>query len=243
MSMNIDQPLDTVIAEKRKNNRSKRGGRGPRNTAGTGGAAPSAPSARDRYAGSAPASNKQAAKGQTGSGAVGLPSGLDGHKIIVSNLPDDVTENQIRELFSSTVGPCKSVSLSYDSKGKSKGVATIEFTKRGDATVAYQSYNKRLVDGKRQMKVEIVVDPLKAPAKPLADRMGQAPAKASATNSGQESKGRSGGANGTEAKRGTGSKRGRGGRGGRVARAPKTVEDLDAEMEDYLSTQNTTAAA
>ena len=54
-----------------------------------------------------------------------------------------------QELFTSTVGPLRSASLAYDSKGKSKGVATIEFHKAQDASKAYDQYNKRLVDGSR----------------------------------------------------------------------------------------------
>lgn len=57
------------------------------------------------------------------------------------------TLTRSQELFTSTVGPLKTASLAYDSKGKSKGVATIQFHKAIDATKAYEQYNKRLVDG------------------------------------------------------------------------------------------------
>lgn len=52
-----------------------------------------------------------------------------------------------QELFQQTVGPLKSASLAYDSKGKSKGVATIQFVKAADSNKAYTQYNKRLIDG------------------------------------------------------------------------------------------------
>lgn len=65
-----------------------------------------------------------------------------GSKIIVSNLPTDVTEPQIRELFASTVGPVTKVALSFDARGASKGVAQVEFKKNEDATKAFQQYNK-----------------------------------------------------------------------------------------------------
>jgi hypothetical protein len=52
-----------------------------------------------------------------------------------------------QELIASTVGPFRSASLSYDSKGQSTGVATIQFQKAADATKAYNQYNKRLIDG------------------------------------------------------------------------------------------------
>lgn len=65
-----------------------------------------------------------------------------GSKIIVSNLPTDVTENQIRELFSTTVGPVVKVALSYDNRAQSKGTAQVEFKRNDDATKAFQQYNK-----------------------------------------------------------------------------------------------------
>lgn len=65
-----------------------------------------------------------------------------GSKIIVSNLPLDVTEPQIRELFASTVGPVTRVALSFDARGQSKGTAQVEFKKNDDATKAFQQYNK-----------------------------------------------------------------------------------------------------
>ncbi|POW14028.1 hypothetical protein PSTT_03261 [Puccinia striiformis] len=60
--------------------------------------------------------------------------------------PPHVTENQIRELFSTTVGPVTKVTLSYDNRGTSKGTAQVEFRKNEDSTKAFQQYNKRLID-------------------------------------------------------------------------------------------------
>lgn len=75
--------------------------------------------------------------------ALQLPSQMgQGSKIIVSNLPPDVTENQIRELFFTTVGHVTRVILSYDSRGASKGTAQVEFKRNEDATKAFQQYNK-----------------------------------------------------------------------------------------------------
>ncbi|KAF9269630.1 hypothetical protein L218DRAFT_850953 [Marasmius fiardii PR-910] len=68
-------------------------------------------------------------------------------KIIVSNLPQDVNEQQVKELFHTTVGPLKDVTLHYDSAGRSKGVASVHFQRKGDGTKAYQQYNNRLIDG------------------------------------------------------------------------------------------------
>ncbi|KIM46690.1 hypothetical protein M413DRAFT_23060 [Hebeloma cylindrosporum] len=68
-------------------------------------------------------------------------------KIIVSNLPGDVNEAQLKDLFSTTVGPLKDVTLHFDASGRSKGTATVVFQKRGDGSKAYDQYNNRLIDG------------------------------------------------------------------------------------------------
>ncbi|KAJ8473647.1 hypothetical protein ONZ51_g7732 [Trametes cubensis] len=150
-------------------------------------------------------------------------------KIIVSNLPPDVNELQVKELFHTTVGPLKDVTLHYDSQGRSKGVAAVHFQRRGDGTKAYQQYNNRLIDGKRPMKIEIVVDPSKpAPPASLAARVAPAPASA------PEATPRTGG----RPKRGRG-----GGRRKGNDRPRKTAEDLDAEMEDYTANNAPAATA
>jgi len=140
----------------------------------------------------------------------------------------DVNEAQIKELFHSTIGPLKDVTLHYDPTGRSKGVANIVFTRKGDGSKAYQQYNNRLIDGKRPMKIEIVVDPVNLPSQSLASRV--APAPVTATNGT------------TDAPRRGGPRRGRGrGARRRNERPNKTAADLDAEMEDYTAS-NTPAA-
>lgn len=52
-----------------------------------------------------------------------------------------------QELFQTTVGPLRDVTLHYDNKGSSKGVAAVHFSRKGDGTKAYQQYNNRLIDG------------------------------------------------------------------------------------------------
>ncbi|KAJ7064931.1 hypothetical protein C8F01DRAFT_1128790 [Mycena amicta] len=158
------------------------------------------------------------------------PSQAPAEKIIVSNLPSDVNESQVKELFQTTVGALREVTLHYDAAGRSKGVATVVFNKKGDGNRAYAQYNNRLIDGRRPMKIEIVMDPTKAPAASLASRVAPAPA-----------------ANGAAAR--TASIRGRGGRRGRggaarpkTERTPKTVADLDADMEDYTAATTAPAA-
>ncbi|KAF8954744.1 hypothetical protein BDZ97DRAFT_1862926 [Flammula alnicola] len=153
-------------------------------------------------------------------------------KIIVSNLPGDVNEAQVKDLFSTTVGPLRDLTLHYDAGGRSKGVATVTFQKKGDGTKAFQQYNNRLIDGKRPMKIEIVVDPSKP--LPLASRV--APAPAPATNGTKAQAPRTGAPRGRRPGRGRGGAR-------KSERPPKTAADLDAEMEDYTAANAPAAAA
>jgi len=131
----MDKSLDEIIATRPKN--ARRGSRrGSARVQILGTAGPS-PVARARAAATTPVVN--------GTKVTVAPQPAD--KIIVSNLPQDVNETQIKELFHSTVGPLREVTLHYDSAGRSKGVAAVHFQKKGDGTKAYQQYNNRLIDG------------------------------------------------------------------------------------------------
>jgi THO complex subunit 4 len=155
-------------------------------------------------------------------------------KIVVSNLPPDVNEAQVKELFQATVGALREVNLHYDASGRSKGVASVIFQKKGDGNKAYQQYNNRLIDGKRPMKIEVVVDPSRlAPTPSLASRVAPVENTAVVTNGTQAARSRGG------------APRGRGRRQGsrKTERPQKTVEDLDAEMEDYTTSSAAPAAA
>ncbi|KAI0659720.1 hypothetical protein C8Q70DRAFT_980720 [Cubamyces menziesii] len=214
----MDKSLDEIIAQRPKGIRRSN----PRRNSGKAqvlGTPNTAPATRAR---AVPASN----------GAKTVPATATqqpADKIIVSNLPPDVNELQVKELFHTTVGPLKDVTLHYDSQGRSKGVAAVHFQRRGDGTKAYQQYNNRLIDGKRPMKIEIVVDPSKpAPPASLAARVAPAPASA------PEATPRTGG----RPKRGRG-----GGRRKGNDRPRKTAEDLDAEMEDYTANNAPAATA
>lgn len=118
--MDIDRPLDEIVAEKRAEQRkssSARGGRGGRGGSRGGSSAAKAAGraaiagkesgsigpVRNRHSGGFAASNNAgpaAAAGRTAAAAV--PLMVDGSKILMSNLPQDVTENQIRVRISST---------------------------------------------------------------------------------------------------------------------------------------------
>ncbi|KAF8342869.1 uncharacterized protein EI90DRAFT_2903455 [Cantharellus anzutake] len=143
MATALDKSLDDIISSRPKNGR-RRPNRNPR-TAGTGGAKTggAAGATRARYAGAVPTANGN---------RVVAPASLvniqpDATKIIVSNLPRDVNESQIKELFASTVGPLREVNLHYDAKGNSKGTASVTFSRKGDGNKAFTQYNNRLIDG------------------------------------------------------------------------------------------------
>ncbi|KAE8541717.1 hypothetical protein D1P53_001888 [Cryptococcus gattii VGV] len=125
--MDIDRPLDEIIATKAKPRRPRQGGAGARR-GGTASGATGATGARARYATTVP---KNVAAPQ--------PFSAEVFKIIISNLPSDVTDAAVRDLMQSTVGPVKSVQMSYTATGKSTGIATVVFRNKGDARKAHAS--------------------------------------------------------------------------------------------------------
>ncbi|KAK7462921.1 RNA-binding RNA annealing protein [Stygiomarasmius scandens] len=219
----MDQSLDEIIKSRPRTNRRRSAGRNARASVLGSGASGVTPRSK--------AAVKAGTKTVVATPAA--PTGAQSQiadKIMVSNLPQDVNEQQVKELFSQTVGPLREVTLHYDAAGRSKGVASVQFSRKGDGHKAFNQYNNRLIDGKRPMKIEIVMDPTKAPAPSLASRV--APATTAAAGGAP--------ARGGPRKRGVG--RGRGGRrGGGTDRPAKSAADLDAEMEDY--TNNTSTAA
>ncbi|KIK06397.1 hypothetical protein K443DRAFT_3172 [Laccaria amethystina LaAM-08-1] len=129
-----------------------------------------------------------------------------GSKIFLSRLPVDVAEKDVEELFRKTVGPLKESFLIYNSQGRSKGMAVVTFQRPGDAALAREKYDGKIVDGResrslsssaasiwiiggigRPIKIEVIVDGVphmgasKGPPPPptLLTRLGGAPAAAS----------------------------------------------------------------
>jgi len=131
---NSRSPLQLIASKPRRG----RGGRSGRGRSGAGSAtadASGAGGARARYSGSAPRSSGSRAPAAPAPAA--KPLTADAIKIIISNLPADVTEPQVRDLMQSTVGPVRTVQMSYTSTGKSTGVATVLFKNKGDANKAH----------------------------------------------------------------------------------------------------------
>jgi len=225
--MALDQPLDSIIKANKKN--SRRVGRKPvekkkvssvskgKKTAITGKASKPA----------AAAAAASAASSTSAATAAAL-----GNKINISNLPPDVKEAEVRELFAKTIGPLREVTLHFDAKGKSKGMGSVVFTRKGDAAKAVSMYHNRLIDGNRQMKVELVLQAGQAPAPPtLAERV--APAVATGSAAPKKSPKVAVAAKKQALKRRT--------RKPRAKAVPVTAADLDAQMEDYNAAGASTA--
>ncbi|PWW79743.1 RNA-binding domain-containing protein [Tuber magnatum] len=165
MTSKLDQSLDEILAERPRG--SRRGGRGGVSNAPAGGIRKRSQRAAAHRANVAVTQNTSKASGNVPTG----PSGkVTASKIIVSNLPFDVSEGMIKEYFTKVVGPIKRCVITYGPNGQSRGIATVEFSRSSDAATAAQKYNGVEVD-RRPMKVELVVDP-NAPSSNFADRIG-----------------------------------------------------------------------
>ncbi|KAI1083740.1 RNA recognition domain-containing protein [Whalleya microplaca] len=226
MSGKLDQSLDEILSTQRRGAGGRGGRRSVRRSAGR-------PTTTAPVGGVQKTSKPRAASTkQTPAKTAG---GSGESKVVVSNLPKDVTESQIKEYFVTSVGPIKRVELSYGPNSVSRGIATVTFAKPDGATKAYNVLNGILVDN-RPIKIEIVVSAAKAaemvPAtKTLTDRISQPKAqpKSAANDKKKE----------TAAKAGAGATRGRKQRRTRSGRpAKKTTEELDSEMADYFEAGN-----
>jgi len=166
-------------------------------------------------------------------------------KIIVSNLPKDVSEQQIKEYFIQSVGNIKRVDLSYGPNSQSRGIANITFSKADGASKAFQKLNGLLVDN-RPIKIEIVVGAAEAnkvipTARTLAERTTQPKAQPKSATAGKKNTGvaKGGAAKATAAQAAANKKR----RGKNVRPAKKTAEELDSDMADYFVATNENTAS
>ncbi|KAF4342012.1 mRNA export mlo3 [Fusarium beomiforme] len=221
MSGKLDQALDDITQAQRRTARrrsnQRRGAGRPAAAAPVGGIQKNTKPARGAGAKPAPAK--------------ATPTNSDS-KIIVSNLPKDVSEQQIKEYFIQSVGPIKRVELSYGPNSQSRGIANVTFHKSDGASKAFQKLNGLLVDN-RPIKIEIVVGAAQADkviptVKTLAERTSQPKAQ---PKSAAADKHNAAAAKGAPTK-GAGGNKKRRGRNSRPAK--KTQEELDSEMADYF---------
>jgi len=223
MSGKLDIALDDIVKEKRQNSRR------PRRVARS--AKPTTTAAGPATGIKKTKSAKATTKKVTATPAAAPAATTTGSKIIVSNLPMDVTEAQIKDYFVQTIGPIKKVSLTYGPNGQSRGVATIIFSNAAAAAEAAKLLDGTKVDG-RPMKVEVVLGAKQAPtparAKALSERIqATKPIKSTAKN--QPKTVTTKDTKNTKSKKTT-----RGRNAGRPKK--KTAEELDTEMNDYFAT-------
>ncbi|KAK4122699.1 hypothetical protein N657DRAFT_598414 [Parathielavia appendiculata] len=226
MSGKLDQSLDEILTSQRRNQQGRR--RSTRRAAGADRPAPAAPAGGIQK-------NAKPARGAA-KPTPAKTAGLTGEsKIMVSNLPKDVSEGQIKDYFQQSVGQVKRVELSYGPGGVSRGIAHVTFHHADGASKAFSTLNGLLIDNK-PVKVEVVVSSaeLIPQPKPLSQRIAQPKAQPkSAATVKQNGAGAKGGA---AAGKG-GKKPARRARSNRPVK--KTAEELDSEMADYFDSANT----
>ncbi|KAG5369931.1 mRNA export protein [Yarrowia sp. C11] len=220
---NLDQSLDEIISAAPKRNNRKGGRRGASGAAGNGGVQKATPAAPKAGA----TKNKQQ-KQQQQKRVAAIVNPIDeakklASKVIISNLPQDIGEDAIRDYFKTEIGPITACTMVYNRGGHPAGIVNVTFKRPGDAAKAADKFNGTSIDrGKRYMKVELVYDPSKTPLSArLHPKPEPAPAKAT-VNAAAKAKQQQ------QQQKKKASKP-------KPKKAPKkTVEELDAEMADYF---------
>jgi len=249
----MDMSLDELIVKKKLTNAGLKRGRGARRGA--------PPTSAPRRRGGAPSNgpfpySRSVPSGQwshdmyQSNGArpsarsnppplMSMPTSSGPVKVLITNLHPQVTDSDIRELFGE-FGSLMSASVHFDSSGTSLGSAQVYYSKWASAVRAKQQYNGVHLD-RRPMRVAIE-------GESSAGHGGQPMVKRLDTGyggrgmGGAPPRGMGGAPRGRGAPRG--GARGRGGRGGASAPRPaekknKSAEELDAELDSYLSAAKT----
>ncbi|KAL1599642.1 RNA-binding RNA annealing protein [Paraconiothyrium brasiliense] len=220
LNSSLDDILKTTRGNARRGRGNRRSGAGRTTEAPIGGVAKATKQTKPNKA--APTAPAATSGGET--------------KIMISNLPFDVEENQLKEYFNTVVnvGKPRRVLLQYGPNGKSLGSATVIFNKSEQAIKATSALQGVKIDNK-PIRVEMLVSAAAVATQPqssFADRVTH-PKKADKPKPATAAKATPAG--GRERGRGRDRAAGRGrGRGGRERSKKKTQEELDAEMEDYF---------
>ncbi|KAI9222474.1 hypothetical protein BC828DRAFT_378351 [Blastocladiella britannica] len=247
MDAQLSMDLDSIIAanqaakkraqpaKKQQQDKQQSGsGRGSRGGAGGASSSSGGGGGRDRDRGASRASGAPRQQQQQQALTTGS------FKITISNLDGGVTEADLKTLFD-RVGRVKRVQLFYNKTGKSQGTAQISFHSKEDSLAAVSRYNNVSLDGK-PMHIEMLMDPSNlalaatAPKKPAGGNQaaaGNGRNRTTSNRGGRDGSARDGGR--TRGARGTGRSGGAGGASKPERAAPKTQEDLDRELSEYMS--------
>ncbi|KAK9820175.1 hypothetical protein WJX72_007103 [[Myrmecia] bisecta] len=163
-------------------------------------------------------------------------------KLLISNLDEKVTDEDISELFG-TCGTVKRCGIHYDQRGVSTGTADVVFEREADAAAALKRYHNVALDGK-PMQIEMVVpaDPnvlqtlssgISVSAKPLA---GGRSNLAFTRNFQQATHGAAARNGGSYGQRGAGAGAGTNirGRGRLTSQVMRSQQDLDDDLDSYM---------
>ncbi|KAG0676032.1 hypothetical protein C6P40_001332 [Pichia californica] len=148
----------------------------------------------------------------------------------------------LQEFFQGSVGPVSNLTLAYNERGRSTGVATITFKNSKSARAAVARFNNANIDGgNSRLKLEIIVDTSKVPLSARIQPNLSQPVRSQQPNQppvrrgrqAQTLKGRPGRAvnrpNKVSNKKDAPKKQ---------PKKKKTIEELDQEMADYFATNN-----
>lgn len=154
-----------------------------------------------------------------------------------------MSERELETLFVQ-IGPLENLpSIYFDRSGRSRGTARLSYTTEDHAAKAVEAFNGALAKG-QEIKVEfdyqkdpIVIEPGSLLARlqedPLRKSFQTRPSTQPPRDAPREPRSHRGGAPSGPTRGGGGARGGGAGRGGKAA--PKTSDDLDKELEDFMS--------
>lgn len=150
--------------------------------------------------------------------------------------------SSFQEFFTSSVGPVQKITLAYNEKGRSTGVATVIFKNAAAARKAVATYNNAPIDsGRSILKLELVVDttqvPLAARIQPNVQKIQPAALKNRGVAPGPRNQ-RVNAVKGRPVKPNRVIARTRAAAPKKQPKKKKTLEELDQEMADYFATND-----
>ncbi|KAI1301212.1 Aly/REF export factor 2 [Halotydeus destructor] len=148
-----------------------------------------------------------------------------GSHLLVSNLDFGVTDADIQELFAE-FGTLKKAAVHYDRSGRSLGTADVVFSNFNEANAAMKQYNGVPLDG-RAMKIQLVSSGGSGTV--------ASPRSTGAASDPRTKRGSAGGRGRGAPGRGSRTSGRLGGGGARQEKVKPTAEDLDADLDSYIS--------